>query len=44
MSNTQLVLVNMNANTFNDNELTIIRLGENPEEFDHYIFNELSQV
>lgn len=39
-----LVIAPLNNRQFNQNEITILRLGENPEEFDHYIFGKLASV
>ena len=44
MQNTLLVPTEVTPHKFNQNELAIIRMGDDPEEFDHYIFSELKST
>jgi len=40
-SNQELVLIKINPLVLNSNELTLIRLGEDPEKFDHYVMKKM---
>lgn len=44
MQNTLLTSVELKPHKFNQNELAIIRMGDDPEEFDHYILGELKSI
>jgi hypothetical protein len=44
MQKTLLIPVEVKPHSFNQNELAIIRMGDDPEKFDHYIFRELNAI